>query len=80
MVLMLFPSCVYLITCCDCDQICDVDHTFCDFVTESHNVFPCSTPVVIRIKKLKETKKKKKKKKKIENRNDLDILPSHDNL
>jgi len=31
-------------------------------VTESHNVFPCSIPVVIRIKKLKETKKKEKEK------------------
>ena len=60
MVLMLFPSCVYLIM-------------LCDFVTESHDVFPCSILVVkSRIEKLKEKEKEK------ENRNNLDVLPSHD--
>ena len=46
MVLMLFLSCVYLIICCDCD--CDMTYVMlCDSVTESHDVFPCSIPVVI---------------------------------
>ena len=60
MVLMLFLLCVYPIICCDCD--CDMTYVMlCDSVTESHDVFPCSIPVVIS----KETKRKRKKKQKL---------------
>ena len=65
MVLMLFLSYVYLITCCDCDMT-----KICDWVTWClPMLYPYSSKS--RIKKLKEKEK--------ENRNDLDILPSYDN-
>ena len=50
-VLMLFLLYVYLITCCDCDMTCDVSNVtnimLCDVVTESHDVSPCSIPIII---------------------------------